>query len=526
MSFATNNQTLFQNRLNSSSKGISNCSSKNSRNNLLDKHENMQGVNPENKNILSEAVYAKTEKPYPHNQIIKLINSPIKEFVDSANSSFDNEIRDIDGSETRKTMLKKETKEDPEYYNIDRNSERPSPTYFPDVDLKCKYSEIGVMRINFFDILQEKEEIIRKRTSRVFRSFSHYYVGKDKVNNVNNNLNANINSPRKSSLPLPAENCNTNSNNLNASPNKNIVYDSNCNSKPNSQENEYVDIEGKIIKFNIFDSINSAFCQEVFHNNREIGKIDGLICINKIPSIKQIMCGVHTERGLDISSNYLTIPNSNNNLINTNNLNSHNIQASNVGNANAIIKENDKENLPSELKQINLKCEVLLSKLIQKSSFNFKEISVRDLNSEITSALDGLVKLLSTSINQSCLVYSYNSEEAIASAQNTFLDLGSNIIAVLDDMINDQRQLSYKILLLIIDRTELDLVNMSLTKNFNNSNSFKELKYKVIEKFLIFMTQMLDYTLEKLGRKVNDNNLKNFIENYLAYSYFRIPKVF
>ncbi len=293
-----------------------------------------------------------------------------------------------------------------------------------------------------------------------------------------------------------------------------------------NDEDEYSRISGRFIKFNIFESINSSFSQDVLHNGREIGKIDGFIFINKIPSIKQIMCGVHTERGLDISSNYLTIPNSipTNSNINIHLANTPN-NINNQVNNNLINTDCSKSNLPHELKQINLNCEMLLSKLIQKSSFNFKEISIRELNLEIVTILDALVKILSFSTKQNCLIYNYKNEEEIAQAQQLFLELGCNIIHCLDDMINEQRQLGYKIIDLIIDRAELDLGNMTFTQYQNWSKNMQELKNKVCENFINFMLQTLNYTLEKLGRKVIDIKLKNFIENFLAYSYFKIPKV-
>lgn len=492
-----------------------------------------------------------------------LIDSPVKQIIDNDDSFYENEIKNIDeeiikilNANTNNNLTDKKNaitntlinsdaiinaqqdqafeclnrEETGNKASIKHNNNKSKVNCFPDVNLRCKYSEIGVMRMNFFDILQEKEDYIRKRTSRVFRSFSHHYACNE---NISNNLNyPNNHSPKKifNLAASPGENIsNIQSNNSHA---KNLSAELNQNGNANNKiayispsllnDKEYSDVNVNIIKFNIFDSINSAFYQEVINNGREIGKIDGFICINKIPSIKQIICGVHTERGLDISSNYLTVPNHYNNTTN-NNINQN--TAISQANTNGTGEKPNFANLPSELKQINLNCEMLLSKLIQKSSFNFKEISIRDLNQEITSTLEALVKLLSLSCKQNCLVYNYSCNEEIATAQNMILELGCNIIQVLDEMINEQRQQGYKLLELIIDRTELDLVNMSLAQYYTYSNPLKELKNKVIEKFLSFMTQLLDYTLEKLGRKVNDNNLKTFIENFLAYAYFRVPKV-
>ena len=53
----------------------------------------------------------------------------------------------------------------------------------------------------------------------------------------------------------------------------------------------------------------------------------------------------------------------------------------------------------------------------------------------------------------------------------------------------------------------------------------QEIKIKVCELFISFMHQTLNYTLKKLGSKVNENKLKNFVECFLAHCYLKIPKV-
>lgn len=459
-----------------------------------------------------------------------IINQPIKELVN--NESFENEINEnMEFDLANKKILEGNFMES-------NNIKVAKVACCPNINLKSKYSEIGVMRMNFYDILQEKEDFIRKRTSKVFRSFSHHYNNND-INanaNVNSLVNNLMGSPKKNIINNQTESSKDNNNNNNNISNNLSNIQANNNVQTNSpirnannnllnptanlaafNDEEFSGISGRIIKFNIFESINSNFSQDVLHNGREIGKIDGFIFINKIPSIKQIMCGVHTERGLDISANYLTIPNANPN---------NNLQGSNEAYINSNGNNQDiKSNLPHELKQINLNCEMLLSKLIQKSSFNFKEISIRDLNFEIVSVLGELVKLLSASCKQNCLIYNFKNEEEIAHAQQILLELGCNLIHVLDDMINEQRQLGYKIIELLLDRAELDLANMSLTQFSLWGKSMQEIKTKVCESFINFMLQTLNYTLEKLGRKVNDNKLKNFIEFFLANSYFKIPKV-
>jgi len=496
-------------------------------------HQNLNSFNYTYKENLNPNSYFSNNNEINKDQSsitnYKIINYPNKELTN--NESFENEINEnLEFNFANKKILE-------DNFLESNNIKIAQVACCPNINLKCKYSEIGVMRMNFYDILQEKEDFIRKRTSKVFRSFSHHYNSNDILaNNGNSNaINSNnlISSRKKNFINRPSDSSRDNKNKYNNSNNLSNIH-ANNNPQTNSpikntnnnlnpisalaafNDEEYSGISCRIIKFNIFESINSSFSQDVLNNGREIGKIDGFIFINKIPSIKQIMCGVHTERGLDISANYLTIPNTNAN---------NNFQGSNGAYNNSINNQDLKANLPHELKQINFNCEMLLSKLIQKSSFNFKEISIRDLNMEIVSVLDELVKLLSASSKQNCLFYNFKNEEEIAHAQQILMVLGCNIIHVLDDMVNEQRQLGYKIIELLLDRAELDLANMSLTQYSFWSKSMQEIKNKVCESFINFMLQTLNYTLEKLGRKVTDNNLKNFIEIFLANSYFKIPKV-
>ncbi len=162
-----------------------------------------------------------------------LQNFPTKEFVN--NESFENEIQN--NIEYDLTTNKKIFEEN---FLESNNIKIAQVPCCPNVNMKCKYSDIGLMRMNFYDILQEKEDFIRKRTSRVFRSFSLHYANNNEMRNsdlnliVNNNNNLSC-SPKKG--PFNYSNEFSKDNQSNNSPNLNIKSNNNINNSPNKNSN-------------------------------------------------------------------------------------------------------------------------------------------------------------------------------------------------------------------------------------------------------------------------------------------------
>ena len=268
-------------------------------------------------NLKDEEFKSKTYKLKPRKRHSILYANKIFQYGASLKESQTNDINDRTNDRNKDINNSKENETikhfDSEFIkkNIEQNIEQniydakiTTLICCPDVNLKCKYTEIGIMRINFYDILLEKDDFIRKRTSKVFRSFSRHYA-KD-----------NMGGESQKKIIINDEYINKIRSTINYShgSGKNLIHVNNLNSLNESEDEN----SKRIIRFNIFDDINTNFSQDVINNGRKIGKIDGFILINKIPSIKQIMCGVHTESGLDITANYLIFPHKSENITNSN----------------------------------------------------------------------------------------------------------------------------------------------------------------------------------------------------------------
>lgn len=223
--------------------------------------------------------------------------------------------------------------------------------------------------------------------------------------------------------------------------------------------------------------------------------------IKNIPLIKQIICGVHTEKGLDIASNYHMVK--------------HNIHK--------LCGRDTKDDIPSELKQIAAHRNNLLSKLMANTSIMQATDSYRETNLQITIILNELIKVLNVSIKENTLFYAYKNEEDLTKGQQVMLELGLSLQSFLDNLSNEHRVLSFKIIELLLDRAEFGLSSMSINISEKPRDQFTA-KLEVCNDFINFMMNTLQYTLEKLSRKVNDDNMKHFIEYFLSVAYFRIPK--
>ncbi len=118
---------------------------------------------------------------------------------------------------------------------------------------------MGFSNLNFYKILSKNDAMILKQSSKIFQSYSPLYNNNQERTGENRTSGA-------SSEEAQTQN---------------------------------------LIKCLTFEDIQNPFSEDIVFNGQTIGKIEGLIEIKKIPLIKQIMCGIHTENGFDISSIYL-----------------------------------------------------------------------------------------------------------------------------------------------------------------------------------------------------------------------------
>ena len=352
--------------------------------------------------------------------------------------------------------------------------------------LKPKYTLIGYANLNFYKILSENDNTITKQSSRFFQTF---FSGNENYNGTNTGVKMSARSDGGFNL--------TNNDNT---------------TRP---QNIFETPEQNLLKFQIFDDISKPFVEELYFNGALIGKIEGTIVIKNIPLIRQIMCGVHTETGFDISSIHLNLEN---------NLNSQ---------LNSYSK--DQETMPQELKILLNQTNNFLSNLLKATNLTQFTQSSRELNLQINQIMNDIKSTLQKSCKESALYYNYLNNKDLYKAQKIMLELGINILNMIESFNLEQRTAGFEILILINNRAEFDLGTLwrawfqdsTQTSTIINTK-FREnvlITDKIIENFITFNNICLDFVLERLSRgKAVDKESKTFVEFFLSVAYFRIPK--
>jgi len=315
------------------------------------------------------------------------------------------------------------------------------------LNLIPKFTQIGYANLNFHKILSENDNIITKQSSRFFQTFRTGNEG------------------------------------------------------GTSEDSK------SVIKFQIFDDINKQFSEEIFYQGNAIGKIEGIIKITKIPLIRQIMCGVHTEKGFDISS----------------------IQVNFDQNSKSINSFKE-DTTPPELRVLSSQSNNLLSQLIKGTNLTQHTQSFREINQQIVQIMNEIKTVLQKSFKESALYYNYVHNKDLFKAQKIMLDLGISILKIIESLNIEQRAIGFEILILINSRAEFDLgtVKSAWFNDTNSGSTFRDsilINDKIVENFILFDNQCLEFVLERMSRgKSIDKESKVFVEFYLSVAYFRNPK--
>lgn len=185
--------------------------------------------------------------------------------------------------------------------------------------------------------------------------------------------------------------------------------------------------------------------------------------------------------------------------------------------------KDNKDDVLSELKQLSAHQNLLLSKLMTTTSLTQVTQTYRENNLQISNIINDIIKVLNVSCKDTTLFYAYKNEEELLKGQQLMLEIGLNVVRLLDSVNNEHRVLCFKIIELLLDRGEFDLSSMS--SNISEKKNDKvNAKMEVCSDFINFMMKTLQYTLEKLSKKVNDESTKHFIEYFLSVAYFRLPQ--
>ena len=194
-------------------------------------------------------------------------------------------------------------------------------------------------------------------------------------------------------------------------------------------------------------------------------------------------------------------------------------------NENPLTKTKFDDALPYDLKQLEYKTEILLSKLMNNTALSQLTQDAADSKKEVGVILNDIMNLLKKTFKETSLYYQYSNDIQIIRAQEIMMKLGMELLNMIENLMTDHRNIAFLILELIFERGEFDLSSMSIYK-FEKNKEKIQMKINASEMFITFLIKSLKFSLSKLARKIADENSKNFVEFFLSVAYFRIPQVF
>jgi hypothetical protein len=152
-------------------------------------------------------------------------------------------------------------------------------------------------------------------------------------------------------------------------------------------------------------------------DGKVIGEIEGNITIKHIPLLKQVLCGCHTEKGLDLNTNYYNIS--------------------------SLSEAKNKNELPKELKYIESQngelTQSILNFTLKQNSFSYKE-----LNNHLTEVLKTFIIPLNYKDKEGHYRYEIKTEYGRLKAPEILLNVGLTIINSMDGFNKEQRQICFE----------------------------------------------------------------------------------
>ena len=257
------------------------------------------------------------------------------------------------------------------------------------------------------------------------------------------------------------------------------------NKNNNNNNNNYFNPDQITYNLIFFENIIQKYTNDIYYKGNLIGKITLSISVKHIPLLRQIMFGVMTETGFEVNSIFLH-----------DNLNNNNLPEEILD----LIKM--KKDLENSLTQID--------------------------NVYFLVKLKKIKEILAKSIEESVLYYGYSKNIDLFQGQGIILEMGNNILEVIEKLNMEQRKESFEILKLINRRYEFDL--NSLTKWFKKrekGDEFRDdflIENKIVENFIKFNNLALNFSFDSISKGKNiDNDNKMFSYNFLSSAYFKIP---
>ena len=245
-----------------------------------------------------------------------------------------------------------------------------------------------------------KREFTKENNNDILNLINAYdYVGSVHINFINI-LNENEDQiVRRSSKFFQ------NMNNQRRNSSKKINSNNNNN---NNSNNNYFNPDQITYNLIFFENIVQKYTNDIYFKGNLIGKITLSISVKHIPLLRQIMFGVMTETGFEVNSIFL--------------------------------HDNLNDNLPEEILDLIKMKKDLENSLTQIDNVYF------------LVKLKKIKELLGKSIEESVLYYGYSKNIDLFQGQGIILELGNNILEVIEKLNMEERKESFEILKLINKR--------------------------------------------------------------------------
>lgn len=242
--------------------------------------------------------------------------------------------------------------------------------------------------------------------------------------------------------------------------------------------------------------LSPKFIEKLWFCGRQIGQIKGEILLNNIPYITQLISGVNTEDGIQISSTNF------------------------MGSKRNITMDTQKMTLPEAIVSIEKIYQKLKEDVANKpgAAIQIRGADVRDHLEKITE----LIEKLRISDKETAVAHVYSGEAELIAAQNIYLDVGEHVLKYADTVAFELRNSYYDSLNLLIRRGEMDLGHMELSRT--RDSPIHAVKLQTAARYRSFLRKILTLALGKLNLRGVDASIMNFTETTIALAYFRIPE--
>ncbi|KAL4500572.1 hypothetical protein ABPG72_002996 [Tetrahymena utriculariae] len=270
---------------------------------------------------------------------------------------------------------------------------------------------------------------------------------------------------------------------------------------------EIIEIKGQKVQVR-----KKAINEKLWNHGKEVGSTKSNFKVINHEYLQQMIVGVQTENGvLKASPAVYDFKEGNSNNADILALN----QAKNILNDNVFTLY--------EKKQL----------LEQKDKDKIKQ--------EINQSFQTVFELAQKSHKESIKSFYYKSQEELLQSQDILIDVAKHLSQYADEVDEYLRDNYYECLKIIINRGEFDLNYMGfdesyhfllqtaqgaqLKKGFNKEAIRKlNLKMKVALSYQKLLYSILEKVLDKLNQKALSDKERQFVENYCAVAYFKIPE--